>query len=124
VHSSPPVAEFFTVALAAKPVRLLKRNGFAAGQVKDVPIRRVVAIETPAMLLVVFENDVRVHILQSATGSVRFSIGVARGTRKDAVAEWRRWYFDSLFGMARLVAAGRGSGVLTAPRSGCRHDRN
>ena len=73
VHAGPPVTEFLAVALAAEPVGLVERHGLAAGQVERVAIGRIVAIEAPAVLFVVLEDDVGVHVGQHAAGPVRAS---------------------------------------------------
>ena len=70
VHAGPPVAIFFAVALAAEAVGFLERHALAAGQVQEVAVVGVVAIQAPAVGFVVLENDVGVHGGQLAPGAV------------------------------------------------------
>ena len=70
VHARPPVAQLLAVALPAQAVRLLERHRLAAREVQHVAVRRVVAVEAPAVLLVVLQDDVGVHVLQLAARAV------------------------------------------------------
>ena len=70
VDARPPVAQLLAVALAAQPVGLLEGHPLAAGQVEPVAVGRVVAVEAPAVLLVVPQLDVVVHpVAPAACGS-------------------------------------------------------
>src|ERR1022692_3272997 len=61
VPAPPPVAQFLTMTLAADAVRLLEGNPLTAGQMEEVAIGGIVAIQTPAMGLIVLQHDVGVH---------------------------------------------------------------
>lgn len=110
VHAGRPVAQFFAVALAAQAVRLVERHLLAACQMEGIPICRIVAVEAPAVLFVVGQDDVSVHIRQLTPGAVNGQVGMARRTRKDAVRERRRGNFEPLGGLTgrrRLGSARR-----------------
>ena len=57
VHAGAPVAELFTMTLTAEHVRLVEGHLLAARQMQHIAVIRVVAIEAPPMLLVVFQLD-------------------------------------------------------------------
>src|SRR5689334_9087863 len=61
VNAGAPVAILLAMALPAHAIRLFERHLLATGQMQDVAIVRVMAIETPAMRLVVLEDDFGVH---------------------------------------------------------------
>ena len=83
VDARAPVAELLAVALAAEPVRLLEWDPLAAREVEPVAVVRVVAIEAPAMLLVVPAGRCRSCIVGERR-RVRLTgrLGVARGAGK------------------------------------------
>src|SRR6476620_7455218 len=89
VNPRAPVAVFLAVALAAYPVRFLERDPLAAGEVQEVAIVCVVTIETPPMLLVVFQHDV-VVVFDDPSRAIRLQIRVTEGTGEDALGKWRR----------------------------------
>jgi len=72
VHSEFPVAQFRTMTLTAEPKGFLERDESAVSEVKFVALFCRVAIETPAIFLVVFEDD-------------RFVVGHVMGRRVDVV---------------------------------------
>jgi hypothetical protein len=58
------------VALSAQTVGLRESDTLAAGEMEPIAIGRIVAVETPSMLLVVPENNVVVHGCQLPASSV------------------------------------------------------
>ena len=105
MDAGAPVAQLLAVALAAQQVRALERHALAAREVQPVAVGRVVAVEAPAVLLVVAQLDVVVHLAQLAPRGVRLEAGVAAGAREDAVAERRRRQLEPLFRHRRDPAA-------------------
>src|ERR1039458_7544776 len=61
VHARAPVAQLLPMTLAADTVRLVERNPLTAGQMEEVAVGGIVAIQTPAMGLIVLQHDVGVH---------------------------------------------------------------
>ena len=95
VDAGAPVAVFFAVALAADAVGFVERDALAAGQVQEVAIGGVVAIQAPAVGFVVLENDVGVHRGELAARAVDGHSGVAVGAGEDALGEGRRRHFEA-----------------------------
>jgi hypothetical protein len=61
MNAGAPIAILFAVALAAYPVRFFERHPFTAGQMQNIAIIRIMAIEAPAMRFVVLQNDIAMH---------------------------------------------------------------
>jgi hypothetical protein len=84
VHTRPPVAELVPVALPAKLVGFGKINQGSAGQPEFVAIAGIMAIQAPAMLLVVTQNDIGMFFLEHSTVRISFQVLVAFGAGIDA----------------------------------------
>ncbi len=73
------------MALAAETVGFVERHRLAAGQVEDIAVIGVVTIQTPAVGLVVLEDDVGMHGGELTAVAVGRHARMAVGTRKDTV---------------------------------------
>jgi hypothetical protein len=89
VNACLPVAKGRAVTLAAEPVRLLEVDACPVGQVQVVTIFSFVAVEAPAILLVVQENDILVRIGHLTAVSVDVVRFVALAAGEDVLAEGR-----------------------------------
>ena len=99
-----PVPQLRTMALAAKPVGLFEVDEPAVGKVQLVAVLRIVAVETPTILLVVLEDDV------VAVDRMRCSVDLvgrkmAAGAREDPFGKGRRSNRDRLVRRADDVSA-------------------
>src|SRR5579859_7939617 len=103
VDPGPPVAILLAMTLAAESVRFVERYALAAGQVQEIAVIGIVAVEAPAMSFVVLEHDVEMHHRQFAARAIGLLARMAVGTGKNAVGEWRRWNLDFLLGNLRRV---------------------
>src|ERR1039458_8969236 len=83
VHARAPVAQLLPMTLAADSVRLLERNTLTAGQVEEVAGVGIVAIQTPAMGLIVLQHDVGVHAFEIAPRAIDRHARVAIGAGKN-----------------------------------------
>ncbi len=97
MHAGPPVPEFFTMTLAAKPVGFLERNTLSAGEVEIVPVCSIVTVQTPAVFFIVSEFDFGVHVGQGPAGAVHRQIRVAGGAWEEPFGNWRRRHLQALF---------------------------
>jgi hypothetical protein len=71
MNPCPPVAQFLAVALAAEAVGLLEGDPLAAGKMEPVAVVGIVAIQAPAVLLVVPQLDVGVHVGEGPASAIR-----------------------------------------------------
>ena len=92
-----PVAVDSSMALPAQAVGLLELHQRSAGEPQPVAVVGVVAVQTPAVLLVVLQVDLLVRHLQlAALGAHRDVRVVAVGAGEDTLAEGRRRHLDVL----------------------------
>ena len=89
MNPGAPIAVFLAVTLSAQSVGLLEEDRLTAGKVKDVPVSGLVAVETPAVLLIVREDDVGVEAQLPASG-VDWEHPVAVGAGVDPCRKRRR----------------------------------
>ncbi|MGB2716558.1 MAG: hypothetical protein WBC51_20410 [Vicinamibacterales bacterium] len=87
MNTGSPVAVLLAVALAAELIRLLERHRLATGKMQPVAIVGVVAVETPPMFLVVFQDDVIVRVDELTARPVRRQVFfvVTLGTGKNTL---------------------------------------
>jgi hypothetical protein len=85
-----PIPQLGAVALTAQLIGFLVIDQLASGSVEHVAIFGIVAVQTPPVLLIMFEHDVVMEVFQFSPLPVDFQIGMALGTGEDAFAE-RRW---------------------------------
>jgi len=103
MYPRAPVAVLLPVTLTAQPVRFLERDGLPAGEVQLIPIVGVVAIETPPVLGVVLQVDVRVHVGQRSPLSIRGHVFVVAGAAgENAVGKRRRRHLHACARRRRL----------------------
>jgi len=92
VDAGPPVPVFLPVALPAKAVGLLEENGFPAGQVKQIPVVGIVAVQAPTVFFVMPQHDVRVKPTQLSSRWVHGQHCVAIGAGVDPRGKgWGRY---------------------------------
>lgn len=91
MNTGSPVPVFLPVALSAEAIGLLEGHRLAAGQVKLVPVLGVMTVQTPPMLLVVAQHDLRVEPRQLPTLRIGGHHFVACGAGVDPGREggWR-----------------------------------
>lgn len=94
VDPRPPVPILLAMALTAKAVGLLESYRSAAGQMQLVPVLLIVAIQAPAILLIVSENDVGVKRRQLSPVGIRRHHAVTRRAREDSCGKgwWRDFH--------------------------------
>jgi hypothetical protein len=95
------------VALAAKAVGFLEGDQLPTGEMQPVPVLGVVAIEAPAVLLVVAEDDLPVE-RQVPTCGIGGHHPVAHGAGIDAGREGRRGDFQPLLRFRPILERLRG----------------
>lgn len=117
VDPRPPVPILLAVALTAKTVGFLESHRSAAGQMQLVPVFLIVAIQAPAILFIVPQNDVRVEGSQWSTVGICRDHAVAPGTRKDTWRErWGRYLHPFLGGCSCLEGKGGLAGRFSLGR--------
>src|ERR1039458_1657683 len=115
VHAGAPVAQFLAMTLAADTVRFLERNPLTAGQMEEVAVGGIVAIQTPAMGLVVLQHDVGVHGFEIAPRAIDRHARVAVGARKDPIGKRRRRHVQFFLGGFRGGFGRRGRKLRAVP---------
>ncbi len=83
VNANLPVPKFLAVALAAESIGFEKRDDLTGGEAKRVAIVGIVAIETPALVFGMAEDDAGVLIHQLPPVQVGFHFGMAVGTGEE-----------------------------------------
>jgi hypothetical protein len=103
-----PIPEDGPVALTAQEVRFFEADEFTADESENIPIVRVVTVQTPPIRFVVINDlDLLVEILQLTPVGIDIHIFVTIGTGKDVLRERGRRYEE--LGDARL---GRGANIF------------
>jgi hypothetical protein len=86
-----PIPENCAVALAAEVIGFFETHKPAACQPQDIPVIRVMTIQTPSFfLIVVYDLDLFMHILQNPLLEINFLVIMAVRTRKNILRKGRR----------------------------------
>jgi hypothetical protein len=117
VYTGAPIPVFRAVTLAAQLIGGRKIHQLSAGQMELVPVRRVVAIQAPAVAFIVAELDILVK-LEFPPLAIGFHVAVAFRAGENPITERRGW--DAHF--FRILARG-GPIRFSRPEVGCGHDR-
>jgi hypothetical protein len=85
VHSGPPIAVGWAMALAAEAIGLAEFDKLAACQVQLVSVETCVTIQAPPVFRVVIENHVLVVFLQFPTFAVKFCAEFMAGNAREII---------------------------------------
>ena len=90
-----PIPQLLAMTLAAEPIRLIKRHGCATGKPQHVTIQSIMAVQAPAVLLIVPQDNVFVGHEFARLG-IRLVVIMTFRARKNVLGERRRRDLDVL----------------------------
>jgi hypothetical protein len=105
VYPCSPVPVFFPMALPTEPVGFFEGHRSPAGQVENIPVFGIMAVEAPTIFLIVLKSNFGVKTGELPSSAVHRDHVVAVGTGENARGERRGGDLEALLGFRyrRLV---------------------
>jgi hypothetical protein len=81
VNAFFPIPQFGPMTLTTELVGFLERNQFSAGRVEHISVFGVMAVHTPTVFFIVFEDDIIMEFFQFTAFEVDLHILMTHGAR-------------------------------------------